>query len=685
MDSKYSPLNISVCVIILIVLAISRFLLSRVVKGLQSKLEQLGYEKEKKVPLAGFNSASTKQIKNIIQKFLSAKGNESNRSGGLLIIKVLHIAIVAVGMIYCVYYFADLFNRGYSPNKSIWFAMISLSILIFLIIKLFIKKRIRFRYVFSIGIFAFVIVYLCVSLLRMHYIGWSFFEKDTKITVLSKYYSKGIKDYEQLDYDNAKQNFLRALKETEKTKSNANLEVAEINQKLGALYLDMGNYKESYECLNSAYTTFDKELGRNDGRTVVAKCQIYLYDIKVGEVERGFAGLNETFTEIKSVKYKMQIFQMIAQAYTAMGNYKRAMEFYNLLAEYYNNFVGLENPSFVNMINDMSVLFCDIGEYEKSLSGFKAAESYWKKYAKQNDAVIANVYSNMAALYARMGEEAAALETSQKAAEIYKKLYGENSFYTAIAYKGIGDMYGAMQMPDKELVYLNKSLKTMLSAVGENHAATAIIYNSIGGYYADAGDITKAIENSEKALQIRKNILGKNNLDTAAVYESICNIYDSAGQYKEAIENGLEAIKINEKLFGKDNPNTARSYLLIAWPYANSNQIDKALEYAYLGVDINKRHLNENSENVAFAYQTLGYVLKENKQYKESEMSLYTAAEKYISLYGNNHKSVGNSYKYLGMLYREMGSYERALDYFQKANNIMSSYETDINSSEDIE
>lgn len=407
------------------------------------------------------------------------------------------------------------------------------------------------------------IVAIALLGLKSYNNGWSFSNKEKQIAVDNSYYEAGIKFWEELDYEKAEENLLAALEQISQSKGTGSLEAAAVSQKLGALYLDIGRYDESYERLNSAYVTFYNNLGEEDGNTIVAKCQISIYDIRTGNIERGFATLNESFDQTKFASYKIQIAQMVAQCNILLGNYKKALEWYKLLETMYEN-IGNPTLTMVNFYNDYGILMADLGEYDKALEYLIAAVRQWQALDVTEDMTIANVYANLATVYALCGQYENAIEAGENGISVLCALSGDDSVHVARAYENMASIYGDLRMPDTQIEYLERALAIAETAVGKNHDVTAEIYNMIGNYYLENGDILSAVSNYEEALEIRKNLIGKNSLITAAVYQNLAECCNRLEKYDEGVENAQEAVQICEFLCGRDNINTANAYMTLA-------------------------------------------------------------------------------------------------------------------------
>lgn len=435
--------------------------------------------------------------------------------------------------------------------------------------------------------------------------GWSFVNKKEEITISSSSYEAGMEFWEELNYAKAEENLLIALDEMNRSKGEGSIEAAGVSQKLGALYLDMGRYEESYEFLNSAYVTFYNKLGEKDGNTIITKCQISIYDIRTGNIERGFAALNEAFDQTKYVSYKIQIAQMVAQCNILLGDYRKALEWYEIIGNFYESFgnITLER---VNFYNDYGVLLIELGEYERALDYFLKSVYDWQSLDIKEDLTIANVYTNLAKAYAMCGQYENAISTGEKGVSIWQSLYGESSIYVAKAYGNLASVYEDMQMADIQIEYLEQALAMAIDAVGRNHEVTAEVNNMIGNYYIHYDEVQSAVRYYEEALDIRKNLLGKNNLVTASVYQNLAECYIDIGKYEEGVENAQEAVGICEALYGRDNINTAHAYMTLARAYESMGNVEDAKKFVEIALDISARHKSVANIMTAQIYQTAG-------------------------------------------------------------------------------
>ena len=514
-------------------------------------------------------------------------------------------------------------------------------------------------------IFIVVLVILIVTGIRIargihkiHDMGWSLKNDEVEIEITDPEYAEGLGSWDMMDYLNAEQHLKNVLQAANNKSGEGSIEAAAISLKLGALYLDMGKYEDAYECLSSSYVTFKKELGENDSNCIYAGAMIAVYDIKTGNLERGFASLNDLYDNASYYGTKMQIAQMLAQCDTELGNYRRAIAWYDSLANLYSYF-DINDSGRVRLLNDYGVLMLKVCNYQEALKSLKAASSTWEELELKKDSLIADVYSNLAMAYEYNNSFEQAKELNLKVLELQKDLHGENSIFTSMAYNTMAKIYEVEGDYEEERDCLDKALEIALDIVGENHAYTADIYLNLGEYYKKTENLTDAIDCHKQALEIRKNILDTNNIGTASVYEALSEDYRMSKQFDKGIDSSAKAIAILENLFGRENINTAYGYLTAAWIRADAGD-DEAQKLAEIAIEICERQRENAGSTRPYAYQTMGYVKMQDTNYEDAIEYFEKSLDCYKEYEGENSRNTIACGVFLGDAYMHSGEYSKS-------------------------
>ena len=528
------------------------------------------------------------------------------------------------------------------------------------------------------AVFAVVLVVIGIqtglTIKHIHDMGWSFKNNAAEIEITEKEYDDAMNCWAALDYIGAEKCFAKALKSSDEKNGTGSVESAAISQKLGALCLEEGKYNEAYDLLNNAYVTFKKEFGEADGNTIIARGQIAVYDIKKGNFESGLATLNDLYDKATFFGHKIQISQMIAQCNTELGNFKKAIEWYDVLGKLYYQF-EIKNLGRVNLLNDYGILMMTIGNYQEAVLSLTNAVSTWEELELQEDNTIAKVYSNLAQAYAWNHQWDLAEEAQEKALGIEKKLYGNNNIYVALSYNSLSRVYGAMNNAAKQKEYLDEALEMALNTVGKNHMATAAIYYDLGEFYSNAGEFDKAAENHTEALEIRKNILGNDNINTVHIYEALTEDNRQLHQYEKSIENAEYAIKISEGLYGRENLYSAHSYITAAWCYSDSGNHERASQLAQMAIAICDRQKNNAGTTRPYAYQTMGYVYLNNSDFENAEKYFEKAIQLYQDSQGPQEENIAAAYLLLSDAYLGTEDFNNCLKSLVEAKNILAENE----------
>ena len=519
-----------------------------------------------------------------------------------------------------------------------------------------------------------IVVPLVGFFLWAHFIGFSFFGKDTEyVEIENAQYDQALTDWTYKNYDSAEENFLKAEVEMKDASGrDGRLQYAQLEQKLGALYIDMGHYEKCYDRLNSAYSAFRKLLGRRHTLTTLTLAQIAIYDLELGNYERALETYQEAFEDSTKAITKIKLTKMIAQTYTRLENYAKANECYSLICNLYIsvNMIPFEVDPL--LANEYGSLMLSAGRDDDAYECFSKVIEYWEENNGGENLSIALVFQNMAIACNRTEKLQDAVIYADRAFSIYEKVYNGKGLDLAVSYQVIGGLYDDIQETKKGQEYLEKALEIALAEVGQQHHIIAGIYRSLALHYSQLGNIQEAIRYNEEALEIQKTILQGETAEAATTYNNLCETYSSDGDYDKAIaaaQMGLAICEENASIGPKLKGNL---YLQLAWPYAFSGQLDEALACVDKGVEIFEEQFSEASGSLAFAYRTKGRVYAELERYDEAEELIQKAFEIHNNVYGATRTPITNTYFCLAELYLEQERYDDAIiDYTKKLDTIL--------------
>ena len=237
-----------------------------------------------------------------------------------------------------------------------------------------------------------------------------------------------------------------------------------------------------------------------------------------------------------------------------MGNYVKALQFYEKSLKIKETVLGPEHPDTAQTYNNMANVYDDMGDYPKALE-------FYEKALKIREAVLgpehpdtAATYNNMAIVYRSMGDFPKALQFCDKARNIREALLGPEHPDTAGTYNNMAIVYAAMGDYPKALEFYSKARMIQEALLGPEHPDTATTYNNLAVVFNDLGDYPKALEFFGKALKVREAVLGPEHPDTAATYLSLALLYFQTRDLDNAVRCSDQALEVFQRVLGPAHP-----------------------------------------------------------------------------------------------------------------------------------
>ncbi len=306
--------------------------------------------------------------------------------------------------------------------------------------------------------------------------------------------------------------------------------------------------------------------------------------------------------------------------------------------------------------NIIGLVYADLGNYDKALEFYNKA--YETHSALGDSAEMASVTGNIGIIYRKLGNYTMALEFYNKALKTHSEL-GDCS-RIALVTGNIGSVYQNLGSYDIALEYFNKALASH-TELGET-VSRARVTGNIGIVYYSIGTYGKALEYFNDALEMHVE-LGELT-HAARVTGNVGNVYSSLGNYDKALEYYNKALASHKEL--GDIARVANVSGNIGNVYNFLGNSHKALEYYNKAIEIH----SELGEIAGIAHVTgnIGNVYSSLGDYDKA-LEYYNKARVLHADLGDKHglaRVTGN----IGSIYKQFGSYDKALEYFNKAFEI---------------
>jgi len=385
--------------------------------------------------------------------------------------------------------------------------------------------------------------------------------------------------------------------------------------------------------------------------------------------------LNKTFIRITPIAICSAILLSITSAFCAEPDTNMATLLYNKARDYYKEkqydssyyyftkarkiYLSDENhEKATDCINKIGCIQRRQHRFDEALKTFNNALDDGMKYLGANHQEIANIFHNIAITYFYISEYNQAIYYEEQAVNIWKNIHG--SFHNDIAkgYLNIGVFYRNSGRNDKAIRYYHKALEIQLKILGENHPNVATNYNNISIYYESRGDFDRALEYCNNAIQICLNREAVDYVDLAKKYNNLGKIYDSKGDTIAAYENFSKALELRLKYLAKNDPDVAESYSNVGKSLKTKKKYKEALKNLYRAVTIWEKL---KKSDITYSYLNIANVYFETGDTSTALEYNNKALNVLKDFYGDVHPQIAHAYSNLSHFYLKMGLFNDAI------------------------
>ncbi|BAS68313.1 tetratricopeptide repeat protein [Bathymodiolus septemdierum thioautotrophic gill symbiont] len=206
------------------------------------------------------------------------------------------------------------------------------------------------------------------------------------------------------------------------------------------------------------------------------------------------------------------------------GEYKKAIEYYELALASDLKTYGEAHPSVATCRNNLGMAWESLGEYKKAIEYYELAlASDLKTYGEAHPSV-ATRRNNLGMAWQSLGEYKKAIEYLELALASDLKTYGEAHPSVATCRNNLGVAWQSLGEYKKAIEYYELALASNLKTYGEAHPDVANRRNNLGMAWQSLGEYKKAIEYYELALATLQKTLGDEHPTTKQVSENLANV-----------------------------------------------------------------------------------------------------------------------------------------------------------------
>jgi len=271
------------------------------------------------------------------------------------------------------------------------------------------------------------------------------------------------------------------------------------------------------------------------------------------------------------------------------------------------------------------------------------------------------------------GDYENAVKYYKKALSNFNRMYSKYVPIIAEIYEELGTAYTYMDQYNDAHCYLDKAIKIKKVLYGAQHALLVESYNKKGNAYRYAGNYKDAITCYKKADRIiNKDPSKVDKQSQALTYNNLGHCCYEKKNYDEAIKYHMSALNLRLELYGPDHIYVAVSYNNLGFSYLGKNDYQTALEYITKAQNIFLQiYKSDLHQNVGKTFWGLGIIYRFFNEELKSDEYHARAVEIIKKSSGNFHTVVAEAYYFWGMSKLYFTKYDEAINFLQKALNII--------------
>jgi tetratricopeptide (TPR) repeat protein len=364
----------------------------------------------------------------------------------------------------------------------------------------------------------------------------------------------------------------------------SNLRYAASLHRLGAIYMNMADYKKAEALDLEAISIRQKVLGKQDpnyARTINNLGVLYVTTGNFEKAEPLFLEALTVFEKKLGEKHALyaNCIAGLGDLYYRMGNYEQAEIYFLKSAEIPAEVLGKENPNYAASLNDLTRLYMAMGNYKKAQLLNQEAVTIFEKAQLEN---ISYAFSLDHA--ARLSSYAGNLPQAEvfllKSKAIKEKILGKEHPDYATSLNNLAYLYMLMENYEKaEPVYL-EAIALYEKVFGKEHPSYATSEAGLANLYRNTGQYTKAEPLLLETLAIWEKTKGKESDSYSNNLLDLANLYLTSGNYKQAGSDLSESANLQRRLLFR-----ASGYLseqeMFAYKKTFINGLDYDFSFAY--------------------------------------------------------------------------------------------------------
>lgn len=361
----------------------------------------------------------------------------------------------------------------------------------------------------------------------------------------------------------------RALAIAEPALGRDHILVGDVLENLAATSQGQGKNAEAEPLYRRALVIVEKEYGPNHARVATllgSLARLYSDQGKYAQAEPLYhraLGIAEK-TPGADLVTVVTLLNSLAHLYKAQGKYARAEPLLRRALAVIEPALGRDHVQVIVPLGNLADLSMMQGKYAEAESLYRRALAVAEKAHGPDHSLVATALSGTAALYQEQAKFAAAEPLYRRALEVYEKALGPSHPDVTYTLNKLATLYQEQAKYDQAEPLLRRALAIREAALGPDHPDVAITLSNFAKLNLGRGEYVRAEPQLRRALAIFEKAHGQVHPNVAGVVNSLALVYHSQGKDAEAEPLLRRAVAALEAAYGPGHPALAQGLINLA-------------------------------------------------------------------------------------------------------------------------
>lgn len=356
--------------------------------------------------------------------------------------------------------------------------------------------------------------------------------------------------------------------------------------KLANTLVELNEYEEAESLLISARDIFRDELGESN------------------------QGVGVAYNSLANLKHYLRDYE------SAEMNYRKALDSHR-------SALGEDHPFIATNLHNLGFLLADMERNKEAIELHEESLARCRALYPDGHEQTASNLVQLATLFRYSDDRSAeAPGMLREAISIQSNLYGEGSDTVALSYKDLGNILAAQRDYEGAIIEYQQSVSLYTSLYGEMDNNVAVSMEHIARSLASLQRFEEAGAMYDRVVEIQTALYGDAHPELAITLVNMGSMHRRAENYEAAETSLLRALDVFDAAGQGISPNTAAANENLGQIYRATGRLEESADVLRQALNIRKEVNGPNSRNTLGASYVFAGTLIEIKKFNEAEALL---------------------------------------------------------------